>query len=567
MKIIKKALLAFIRTKPVSKVILRLARPLRQSPVKETEEVKDSATQRLLEKPSRKLVKLGRRWFVAEVCDGLVPAQLVGRNYEVVTAVLERAGIDYVAVSAMEVWNVQVAIRDQDWIAAVKAITNAADLEASYMRIRDERASGIHHILSQRVSKIIRSINNLEIFIIYTDSVSGKTYGAECSCVLQRWRETEAGEFHSPAPNGTADAVSTEIFLQREFCRHRLGFRVRRLTSAALPDVLEVTAPIDVVYMWVDDKDPTWLQRCNQAKTAQMLFREDEAQQFEFEGSSDPITDEPEGAELFRFRNRNELRYSLRSIEMYAPWVNKIYIVTDNQVPDWLDTNSPRIRIIDHTEIFDDTVLLPVFNSQAIGSRLHHIDSLNEHYIVMNDDIFLNAPVAPEDFFGPGGSVRVKSTRGRRPLRIPEMATNLDWARKNSAELLGQRFGCRYSSYFAHSPIPQIRSIGFDLECEYPEAFAVTASSKFRRASDFEINSWLQLYYLMSIGRASQTDLKYAYFDLGTVGLGDIGSVLFSNSVQIVCLNDGVSELEREPAGGLELILSRYYPRKASFEL
>ncbi len=31
-----------------------------------------------------------------------------------------------------------------------------------------------------------------------------------------------------------------------------------------------------------------------------------------------------------RFMDNNELKYSLRSIEMFAPWINKIFIVTDS---------------------------------------------------------------------------------------------------------------------------------------------------------------------------------------------------------------------------------------------
>lgn len=36
-----------------------------------------------------------------------------------------------------------------------------------------------------------------------------------------------------------------------------------------------------------------------------------------------------------RYRDNQELRYSLRSIYRYAPWVRRIYIVTNGQVPNW----------------------------------------------------------------------------------------------------------------------------------------------------------------------------------------------------------------------------------------
>jgi hypothetical protein len=45
-----------------------------------------------------------------------------------------------------------------------------------------------------------------------------------------------------------------------------------------------------------------------------------------------------------RWAVSQELRYSLRSVEKYAPWVRNIYIVTNGQIPYWLDLSHPRIR-------------------------------------------------------------------------------------------------------------------------------------------------------------------------------------------------------------------------------
>nr|WP_284289061.1 hypothetical protein [Angustibacter aerolatus] len=44
------------------------------------------------------------------------------------------------------------------------------------------------------------------------------------------------------------------------------------------------------------------------------------------------------------------LRYSLRSLEAYADWIRTVYLVTDDQVPDWLDTTNPRVRVVSHRE-------------------------------------------------------------------------------------------------------------------------------------------------------------------------------------------------------------------------
>ena len=47
-----------------------------------------------------------------------------------------------------------------------------------------------------------------------------------------------------------------------------------------------------------------------------------------------------------RYRDNNELKYSLRSLVKYAPWVRRIFIVTADQVPSWLHLEDDRISII-----------------------------------------------------------------------------------------------------------------------------------------------------------------------------------------------------------------------------
>lgn len=49
-----------------------------------------------------------------------------------------------------------------------------------------------------------------------------------------------------------------------------------------------------------------------------------------------------------RFSDNDELKYSLRSLQLYAPWIRNIYIVTNGQIPRWLNLKHPRIRIITH---------------------------------------------------------------------------------------------------------------------------------------------------------------------------------------------------------------------------
>ena len=65
----------------------------------------------------------------------------------------------------------------------------------------------------------------------------------------------------------------------------------------------------------------------------------------------------------------DQLKYSLRSIELFASWTRDIYIVTNGQTPNWLNLEHPRVKLITHEEIFTNQSNLPSFNSAAIESQ------------------------------------------------------------------------------------------------------------------------------------------------------------------------------------------------------
>ncbi|GFR86364.1 N-acetylglucosamine-1-phosphotransferase subunits alpha/beta, partial [Elysia marginata] len=116
-----------------------------------------------------------------------------------------------------------------------------------------------------------------------------------------------------------------------------------------------------------------------------------------------------------RFEDNEELRYSLRSIEKYAPWVRHIFIVTNGQIPYWLNLDSPRLTVVTHDEIFQNKSHLPSFSSPAIEAHIHQIPGLSDRFIYMNDDVMFGRPVWPEDFYthSSGQKVRIcKSNSG-----------------------------------------------------------------------------------------------------------------------------------------------------------
>ena len=163
---------------------------------------------------------------------------------------------------------------------------------------------------------------------------------------------------------------------------------------------------IDVVYTWVNGSDPRWLERMIyfKAKIDDGINGADTAENKSGGG-------EPQGADdvagVHRYRDNGELKYSLRSVEKYAPWVRRVFIVTDNQVPAWLDLSNPRVDIVSHEQIFPNVTALPSFSSPGIEASIHRIPGVAEHILYLNDDVMLGAPVMPTDFFTPSGGQKL----------------------------------------------------------------------------------------------------------------------------------------------------------------
>src|SRR5690606_14736130 len=105
--------------------------------------------------------------------------------------------------------------------------------------------------------------------------------------------------------------------------------------------------------------------------------------------------------DMDRFDQSDELKYSLRSVFTYAPWVRNIYVLSNCRPPDWF-CSSPKVIWLMHEDVIPDEYL-PLFNSHAIECFLHRIPSLADKFIYLNDDFFLTSPVRKTDFFTSSG--------------------------------------------------------------------------------------------------------------------------------------------------------------------
>ena len=133
---------------------------------------------------------------------------------------------------------------------------------------------------------------------------------------------------------------------------------------------------IDLVYLWVDGNDPEWLKK-------KQLFMDKKINT------------------VGRYQDNQELKYSLRSVEKHLPWIRKIFIVTDNQIPTFLDTNHPKIEIVYQSDIIPKEIG-QTYNSVIIEYFIYKIPDLSEHFLLACDDMFIHANLAPSFFFKDG---------------------------------------------------------------------------------------------------------------------------------------------------------------------
>ncbi|CAN7998761.1 unnamed protein product, partial [Ixodes hexagonus] len=121
----------------------------------------------------------------------------------------------------------------------------------------------------------------------------------------------------------------------------------------------------------------------------------------------EPLT-ENEDVIASRFADNDELKYSLRSLQKHAPWVRRVFVVTNGQIPSWLNLDNPRITIVTHEEIFRNRSHLPTYSSPAIESHLHRIPGISRRFIYLNDDVMFGKEVWPEDFYTHTGGYKAR---------------------------------------------------------------------------------------------------------------------------------------------------------------
>ena len=334
---------------------------------------------------------------------------------------------------------------------------------------------------------------------------------------------------------------------------------------------------IDFVVTWLDSSDPVW-QESLFAYSQNAKGRKEKA----------------------RFRDMNLFHYWFRAVEMYAPWVHKVYLVTNGKFPDWINRDNPKLVLVKH-EDYIPKEYLPTFNCRVIELHLHKIQGLSEHFVYFNDDMILNSPLKPDYFFYKGlpcdinketcfnvpiyteadkfgtymammadiGIINSHFKRNQTVSQSPKRWFGLHLGVNGlimTLMLARQRLFVGFSNY--HTEQAYLKSAFNEVWDAEPDIMRASCT-RFRE--DNTVNSYIFRYWQLAANRFHPLKRKGAFFFLIKRGvLKDVEKALHDAKIKSICLNDTplCADDDFEYIGNhLYTLLNNKLPNKSSFEL
>lgn len=462
---------------------------------------------------------------------------------------LDRAGIGYLLVRGDDD-RLVIAVDRADRKAVARAFAEAFTNEPFYaLPVTPDRGVGSHPVLlaDGRLSAH-RKPTVLRLYRPRVEPIGRLRYGPETAVQLEFWRFGE-DIIEAPVENALmrrtlprSEAVDDVVHLH--------GRDWSTLEHMFEPLATDVDFEIDMVFSWVDGSSDEFVRERARRMQSYVVGEGDDSEA--------------------RYRQIDELKYALRSVHLFAPWVRRIFIATDSPAPAWL-ARHPKVTLVRSEEMFADPSVLPTHNSHAVESQLHRIPGLAEHFLYSNDDMFFGRPVRPSLFFSPGGITKFVEATTRIGLGETHSGrSGFENAARVNRALLRERFGRVTTRHLEHCAAPLRKSVMAELEGEFPEEFQRTAASRFRSATDISVTNSLYHYYALITGRAVvQTDARVKYIETTLRrALPTMKRLLKRRDQDMFCLNDGSSpeiSVEERTAAVIDF-LERYFPIAAPWE-
>jgi hypothetical protein len=375
-------------------------------------------------------------------------------------------------------------------------------------------------------------------------------YGQESAVQLEFWKR-DGENVEAPLENSlTRQTIPADELTETTVDMYGRTWRTIEGMFTTLAS--DVGFEIDMVFSWVDGTAIEF-QRARAKRMAAYVVGEG---------------DDSEA----RYRQIDELKYALRSVYMFAPWVRRIFIATDSPRPAWLAEDDPRVTIMPSEKFFKNLSDLPTHNSHAVEAQLHRIPGISEHFLYSNDDMFFGRPVSPDLFYSPGGITKFVEADTRIGLGQNALhRSGFENAARVNRELLQNRFGRVTTRHLEHCAAPLRKSVLFEMEQEFSAEFARTAASPFRSSTDISVTNSFYHYYALMTGRAVvQTEAKVRYIETTLkTAFKEMDTLLKKRSMDMFCLNDGSKpEIEvEERTTAVISFLERYFPFPAPWEV
>lgn len=272
-----------------------------------------------------------------------------------------------------------------------------------------------------------------------------------------------------------------------------------------------------------------------------------------------------------RFRSSGELRYCLRSIEQYAPWIRTVYLIVakPSQVPKWLNIKNPKLKIVTHDQ-FIPSKYLPTFNSFVIEAHFHRIKNISQQFLDFNDDMFLCKDVYPEDFISDQGKTYFYPDQTISPSGLHTAKdSGFDSMWKNVNEWLDIHYGKKSRPVMLHAPyvinIDVVKEIWQMMQKELDE----TSRHRFRHFGDYgltcALHPWISLYE----GKGEPKKIKVGHVELTGNIEHDRQALEKIIPGEIFCfvINDSDASLNAESTRLMIENLERIFPVESSFEI
>ena len=230
---------------------------------------------------------------------------------------------------------------------------------------------------------------------------------------------------------------------------------------------------IDAVITWVDGSDPIYQSRHKDQLEKRRDFKK-------------------------QYMQEDEIVLCASSIIKFAPFIRKVFIVTDGQSPNLNEIRrfvaTDKISIIDHKEIFEGfESFLPTFNIRSIDALLYKIKGLSEKFIYFNDDMFLIKESSASDWFENNKGVLTGNwakTYNTQPLKkIANTVKNILKIRPsyNAGQSMAANIAGFDKEYFKsyHCGRPQVKSIIKRFYDNNPRLLRKQLSYKFRSINQY----------------------------------------------------------------------------------